>query len=211
MSNPGPAFEVQIFETSGSRCRFLSHNTCITLVLQWYVVHGFSRSGGLLPRVHLSSRIDPQCHSSAVVATVASLVVLPTALGQTCPISSFDSFDFSNVALEQCTDLRSPSGCDACFAAVLRPVVSVLDYLPIDESSTCSSSFENISDTLLNRCQNGFARAIQRQLGIRDALRLMGLLRCPAPKLENSPQTTAVATEYYASKGVDLMSLCAYA
>jgi len=143
------------------------------------------------------------------VATVASLAVLPTALGQACPISSFDSFDFSNVALEQCTDLRSPSGCDACFAAVLRPVVSVLDYLPIDESSTCSSSFENISDTLLNRCQNGFARAIQRQLGIRDALRLMGLLRCPAPKLENSPQTTAVATEYYASKGVDLMSLCA--
>ena len=118
-----------------------------------------TRSPSPLPR----ARQAPSKKMTYAVVAVASLAAVPTAFGQ-CPVASFDSFDFSNVMVRAeldrcafarpdsltratrsfvrqsgCGSLGSAEGCDACFAALLSPAVSVLQYLPIDENSTCDS------------------------------------------------------------------------
>ena len=141
----------------------------------------------------------------AVTSAIVAFAAAPTVLAQSCPVNNFD-FDFSNV-MSGCGDLNSAEGCDECFASLLAPAVSVLDYIPIDENSTCDTFQTAVAD-VLGGCSDAFSSAIGNQLGFR-ALGLRGLQNCPTPPpITDFPKLAAVATNYYASKGVDVTSLC---
>lgn len=119
-------------------------------------------------------------------------------------MDSFDGYDFSNV-MSTCGSLGSTEGCDSCFAGLLRPIVSILDYIPIDENTTCDSIGTTVADTLSD-CQDGFASAIQNQVGFRAA-GLLGLRNCDFD-FNTYGQTAGEVVNYYNGKGIDVAALC---
>ena len=141
---------------------------------------------------------------SKKIAVAALAAVVPASVVAQCPVASFDGYDFSQV-MSTCGNLRSMEGCDSCFAGLLRPIVDVLDYIPIDENTTCDSVGTTVADTL-GDCQNGFASAIQNQIGFRAA-GLLGLRNCEF-NFNSYSQTSGVVVNYYNTKGIDVASIC---
>lgn len=145
-----------------------------------------------------------QAPSKNILLSAAVAAVVPAAALAACPISSFDGFDFSNV-MSSCGDLRSTEGCDSCFAGLLRPVISVLDYIPIDENTECDTIATTVAD-VLEDCQDPFASAIQGQIGFRAA-GLLGLRNCEFD-FNQYDQTAGDVASYYSGKGIDVEALC---
>lgn len=144
--------------------------------------------------------------SKTLALAAASMALAPAAVvSQSCPVDSFDGFDFSQV-MSYCGDLGSTEGCDRCFSGLLSPIVSTLDYIPVDENTTCDSFGTTVADTL-SGCQDAFSSAIQGQLGFRAA-GLLGLRNCDFD-FQQYGQTSGVAINYYNSKGIDIAAICA--
>ena len=107
--------------------------------------------------------------------------------------------------MSTCGDLGSTAGCDSCFAGLLRPVISILDYISIDENTPCDSIATTVAD-VLSDCQSGFASEIQNQIGFRAA-GLLGLRDCDFD-FNTYDQTAGDVANYYNGKGIDIAALC---
>ncbi len=142
-----------------------------------------------------------QAPSKKILAAAVAAVVPATVLA-VCPVDSFDGYDFSNV-MSTCGDLRSSGGCDSCYTGLLTPVISLMDYVEIDEAF-CADPSSAVSD-LLADCQDPFSSAVQNQVGFRAA-GLLGLRNCD--DFASYEQVASTVDAYFNERGIDVEAIC---
>eukprot|EP00890_Picochlorum_soloecismus_P003365 jgi/Picsp_1/4029/NSC_01541-R1_---NA--- len=146
--------------------------------------------------------------AAVLIAMVAVTGLLSGTRAQfdSCPISQDDlnARDFRGMQDACQGDFSTEDACDECLVSTFEPVVDLLDYIPITDTTT-EEDVRNQIRSLLDVCQDSLLSAIQQDLPLNVLFGIRGAQSCSLPEdSEGYPRVTGVIRAYYEARGLRL-------